>query len=123
MKKQPCDGISNIFGSKAAMLTWLTNPIVQFDTKYSQLLAGHTSSISTMTVNSSIDIRLPVDKFINNGGASVARVRSNKEKEQESTNEDDVTCEDVGNVRKTDNDDATTLYGRPKGQHESHDMR
>ena len=77
MKKQPCDGISNIFGSKAAMLTWLTNPIVQFDTKYSQLLAGHTSSISTMTVNSSIDIRLPVDKLINNGGASVARVRSN----------------------------------------------
>ena len=49
----------------------------------SQLLAGHTSSISTMTVNSSIDIRLPVDKFINNGGASVARVKSNKEKEQE----------------------------------------
>ena len=42
---------------------------------------------------------------------------NNEDREQE------AISEDVGNVRKTDNDDATTLYGRPKGQHESHDMR
>ena len=97
----------------------------------SQSLAGHISSISTLTANSSINVQLPVDTFVSSYGASVARMRNNEEKEQEATNEngrvrkneenkqeanneDGLTCEDLGDVRETDNNDAT-LYGRPMG--------
>ena len=42
------------------------------------------------------------------------RVRKNEEKGQEANNEGGLTCEDLGDVRETDNNDAT-LYGRPMG--------
>ena len=151
--KLPYGAISNIVASKAATLTWLTKPMVQYHLQKlnqavksynslvqlaasmtpndSQSLAGHISSVSTLTANSSINVHLPVDAFVSSDVTSVARmrnnegkekeannengrVRKNEEKEQEANNEDGLTCEDLGNVRETDNDDAT-LYGRLKG--------
>ena len=151
--KLPYGAISNIVASKAATQTWLTKPMVQYHLQKlnqavksynslvqlaasmtpndSQSLAGHISSISTLTANSSINVQLPpLDAFMSSDGASVARMRNNegKEKEannengrvrkneenkQEANNEDGLTCEDLGDVRETDNNDAT-LYGLPK---------
>ena len=112
-----------------------TNSLVQLPASVtlndSQSLAGQISSISTLTPNSRINIKPPVDTFMSSDGASVARMRNNEGKEQEANNENrrvrkneekgqeannegGLTCEDLGNVPKTDDNDAT-LYGRPKG--------
>ena len=37
-------------------------------------------------------------------------MRNNEEKEQKANNEDLLTCDDVGNVRESDNNEVT-LYG------------
>ena len=68
----------------------------------SQLLAGHISSISTLTVNSSIYIQLPVDTFMSINGASVARMRNNEGKEQE------ANSNEIGMVRNNEEKEQET---------------
>ena len=52
----------------------------------SQSLAGHISSVSTLTANSSINFHLPVDAFVSSDVTSVARMRNNEGKEKEANN-------------------------------------